>query len=148
MISIRIMSILNYFILTASVLTLLARENQNLSKLLSKGFENQFIRMNIKQEVRVKVREMNKDIFSNQILLHLMDYLYQFIQIKITIQRSKSKSYYLPEEINNHNAIVDEKKFSDQSIDSDIKQYIDIRKLMVKDKVKIILVNVYYIPVI
>ena len=142
------MSILNYFILTASVLTLLARENQNLSKLLSKGFENQFIRMNIKQEVRVKVREMNKDIFSNQILLHLMDYLYQFIQIKIAIQRSKSKSYYLPEEINNHNAIVDEKKFSDQSIDSDIKQYKDIRKLMVKDKVKIILVNVYYIPVI
>ena len=39
--------------------------------------------MNIKQKVRKKSQQMSKDIFSNQFLLELMDYLFQFIQIKL-----------------------------------------------------------------
>ena len=59
------------------VVNLSARDNQNLSKLLSKGFvKNQFIGMNIKRQVRIKIRQMNVDIFSNQILLESMDFLF------------------------------------------------------------------------
>ena len=59
--------------------TLLARNNQNLSKLLSKAFKRSvywFIRMNIKQKVRIKTQQMQIDVFSNQILLESIDYLF------------------------------------------------------------------------
>ena len=39
--------------------------------------------MNIKQKVRIKILKMNINIFSNQILLKLTDYLFLFIQIKM-----------------------------------------------------------------
>ena len=39
--------------------------------------------MNIKQKVRIKILQMNINIFSNQILLKLIDYLFLFIQIKM-----------------------------------------------------------------
>ena len=39
--------------------------------------------MNIKQKVRIKILKMNINIFSNQILLKLIDYLFLFIQIKM-----------------------------------------------------------------
>ena len=32
--------------------------------------------MNIKQKVRIKIQQMNLDIFSNQILLELIGYLF------------------------------------------------------------------------
>ena len=35
--------------------------------------EDQFIEMNIKENLRIKLRQMNLDIFSNQILLELLD---------------------------------------------------------------------------
>ena len=44
--------------------------------------------MNIKQKRKIKIRQMNIDIFSNQILLESIDYLFYlfcFIQMKITI---------------------------------------------------------------
>ena len=53
--------------------TLSARVNQKLSKLLSKGFERSG--MCIKQKVRIKIQQMNIDINSNQILLESIDYL-------------------------------------------------------------------------
>ena len=37
--------------------------------LLAKDLKVQFIRMNIKQKKRIKIQQMNLDIFSNQILL-------------------------------------------------------------------------------
>ena len=37
------------------VVTLLAKDNQKLSKLLSKGFERLYIGMNIKQKERIKI---------------------------------------------------------------------------------------------
>ena len=45
------------------VVTLSARDNQKLLKFLSKGFERQFIGMNIKQKVRIKIQQINK-VFS------------------------------------------------------------------------------------
>ena len=51
---------------------------------LAKDFKNQFIGMNIKRKVRTKIQQINIDIFSNQILLKLIDYVL-FIQIKMLI---------------------------------------------------------------
>ena len=43
---------------------------------LLKDLKDKFIGMNIKQKVRIKIRQMNLDIFSNQILLESADYLF------------------------------------------------------------------------
>ena len=59
--------------LSVSVVTLSARDNKKLSKLLSKGFERSIYWMSIKQKVRIKIRETNRDIFSNQILPKSLD---------------------------------------------------------------------------
>ena len=55
------------------VVTLSTRDNQNL---LAKDLKYQFIEMNIKQKLRIKMRQMNLDFFSNQILLELKDFLF------------------------------------------------------------------------
>ena len=47
--------------------------------------KDQFIGMNKKQKKRIKIQQMNKGIFSNQILFELIGYLFQFIQIKMEI---------------------------------------------------------------
>ena len=47
--------------------------------------KDQFIGTNIKQKVRLKILQMNKDIFSGQISLELIDYLLQVIQTKMKI---------------------------------------------------------------
>ena len=52
-----------------------ARDNQKLQKLLSKGFKRSVFGMNIKQKVRTNIRQINLDIFSNQILLESIGYL-------------------------------------------------------------------------
>ena len=57
-------------------MTLSAKDNQELSKLLSKAFERLVYWNNIKQILRIKIQQMNIDIFSNQTLLELIDYLY------------------------------------------------------------------------
>ena len=36
----------------------------------------QFIGINIKQKVKIKIQQMNTDIFSNQTLLKSIDYLF------------------------------------------------------------------------
>ena len=76
--------------LCVPVVTLSARQNKKLSKLLSKRFEtldywNEYktksenkntIGMNIKQKVRIKTWQMNIDIFSHKTLLELIGYLF------------------------------------------------------------------------
>ena len=62
------------------VFTLSARDNQNF---LEKDLKDQFIGMNIKQKVKIKLRETNLDIFTNQILLEPIDCLVHFFQTKI-----------------------------------------------------------------
>ena len=66
------------------VVTLSGRDNfyQNF---LAEDLKDQFIGMNIKQKVRIKIQQMNIDIFSNQILLELIDCLFLFIQIMKTM---------------------------------------------------------------
>ena len=44
-----------------------------------------FIRANTKQKLRIKIQQINVDIFSNQVLLKLIDYFFYFIQIKMTV---------------------------------------------------------------
>ena len=55
--------------------------------------QDQFTGMNIKQKARIKIQQINIDTFLNQILLELVDYLFQFIQIKMsTLKDIKPKS--------------------------------------------------------
>ena len=49
--------------------------------------KDQYIEMNIKQKMRIKIQQMNVDIFLKQTLLELTDYLFPFIQIKMTVLR-------------------------------------------------------------
>ena len=65
--------------LYVTVVTLSARDNQNYQNLLVKDLKDQFIGMNIKQKVRIKLQKINTDIFSNQTLLEYIDCLIQFI---------------------------------------------------------------------
>ena len=51
---------------------------KNYQNFLAKNLKDGFIGMSIKQKVRINIRQMNIDIFSNQTLL-------EFIQIKISI---------------------------------------------------------------
>ena len=57
-------------------------------------------------------------------------------------KRFKAERYYLPKGIiKNYSVINNGKNLYDQTIDSDIKRYEEIRKL--QDKAKIILLDVY-----
>ena len=58
------------------VVTLSGRDNQKLSKLLSKGFERSVYWNEYKTKNGNKVRQMNMDVFWNQILLESIDYLF------------------------------------------------------------------------
>ena len=44
---------------------------ENYQNFLAKNLKNKFIGMNIKQKVRLKIQQLNIDIFSNQILFQL-----------------------------------------------------------------------------
>ena len=54
--------------LYAHVVTLSAKETQKISNRFSKGFEEQFIGMKMKQKVKINIQQINKDIFLNQTL--------------------------------------------------------------------------------
>ena len=44
-----------------------------------KDLKDQFIGTNIKQKIRIKIRQINLDTFSSQILLESIDNLFYFI---------------------------------------------------------------------
>ena len=84
--------------------------------------------MNIKQNMRTKIQQMNTDIFLNQILLESIDIVNRklvFIQMKMTML----KDLKLDRIIDNYNIIINGKNFYDLAIDSDMNQYEEIRKL-------------------
>ena len=58
--------------LYVTVVTLSSKDNQKLSKLLSKGFEIS-VYWNEYKKVRLKIQQKNIDTFPNQILLKLID---------------------------------------------------------------------------
>ena len=49
---------------------------ENYQTFLVQELNDQFIGMNINQKVRIKLQQINIDIFSNQILLELIDSLF------------------------------------------------------------------------
>ena len=56
--------------------------------------------MNIKQKVIIKIQQTNLDFALNQILLGSIDYLFQFIQIKILLlENSKLKDFIHQKEL-------------------------------------------------
>ena len=63
------------------VATLSVKKEKSYQNFLVKDLKNQFIGMNKKQKLRIKIRQMNTDILSNE-TLELRNYLYQFICIK------------------------------------------------------------------
>ena len=58
------------------VVTLSARDNQKVSKILGKRFERWVYLNKYKTKLRIKIEQMNRDIFSNQILLKFIDCLF------------------------------------------------------------------------
>ena len=62
--------------LYVSGVILSAREIKNYQTSLAKDLKNQFIGINIRQKVRIKIQQINLDIFSDQILLESIDYLF------------------------------------------------------------------------
>ena len=94
--------------LFVSVLTLSARNNQTLSKLLSKGLERSVYQF----EYKTKSESRN--------MLFISVYSDQDVDSK----RLKTRRYYLPKGIfDNYNVIINGKDFYDYPIDSDIKRY-------------------------
>ena len=70
------------------------------------------------------------DIFSNQNLLELIDFFLVYTNENYNAKRFKIRRQYLPKGIiKNYNFIINGKNCSDQAIDSDIKQYREVRKL-------------------
>ena len=82
----------NYYVLSAGGVDNVNNNNSNYIIFTIKDavicFSSNFIRKrqclsNLFSKVRIKVQQMNIDIFTNQILLELIDYLFSFIQIKM-----------------------------------------------------------------
>ena len=53
--------------LSVTVVMLFAKDSQKLTKLLRKGFKDQYIEINLKK-VKIKTRQTSMDIISNQTL--------------------------------------------------------------------------------
>ena len=113
------------------VVTLSARDNQKLTKLLSKGFErsvywNEYKTKNEKKNTTNEYRYFLESNFVGVNRLYVLVYSNEHANSK----RFKAKRYYLSKGIiKNYNVIINGKSFYDQGIDSDIKRYEEIRKL-------------------
>ena len=68
----------------------------------AKDLKDQFNLINKTQKVGIKTRQMSMDVFLNQTLQELKDCLFWFIQIKITVQKGKTKRNYLPKATNKY----------------------------------------------
>ena len=79
-------------------ITLSAKENQKISKLLIKCFKDLHIEMNIKEKVIIKIRYKSIDNSSSQTLKDLTDFLFWFIPTKMAmvwiLKVWNTKSFY------------------------------------------------------
>ena len=113
------------------VVALLARDNQKLSNLLSKGFERSVYwnKYKTKSENKATANEYRYVLESNFLgvnRLFVLVYLNRNNDVKWFITRR----YYLQKDIiKDYNIIIIGIIFFDQTIDSDIKRYEEIRKL-------------------
>ena len=112
------------------VVNLSTRDNQNYQNFLAEDFKDQFIGMNIKQKVKMKIQQMNIDIFSNEIWVNRL-FVLVYSNQDDNSKKFKTRRYYLSEIIDNYNVTIHGKKFYDQAIDSDIKPYEEITKLTI-----------------
>ena len=103
--------------------------------------------MNINQKVKTRIQQMSLDIFLNQTLLKLIDYLFQFIKKKRLLLKDLNLKGTTKGIINNYNVIISRKNFYDQPVDSDIKRYEEIKKLATGQG-EITLLKVYQIIII
>ena len=113
------------------VVTLSARDNQKVSKLLSKGFERlvYWNEYKTKSDNKNTTNEFRFFLESNFVGVSRLFFLVYSNQ-EAASKRFKGKRYYLPKGIiDNHNVIIIGKNFYDQAIDSDIKRYEEIRKI-------------------
>ena len=113
------------------VVTLSARDNQKLSKLLSKGFERSVYwnENKTKSDNKNTTNEFRYFLESNFVGVNRLLVLVYTNQ-NAASRRFKAKIYYLPKGIiDNYNVIINGKNVYDQGIDSDIKRYEEIRKL-------------------
>ena len=78
----------------------------------------------------IKIQQINRDIFQNQILLDSIDICFILFKPSSNSKRYKAKKYYLPKVIiDNYSVITNGKNFYDQAIDSNIKRYKQSKEL-------------------
>ena len=113
------------------LITLSSRDNQKLSKLLSKGFERSVYwnEYKTKSENKNTTNEYRYFLESNFVGVNRL-FVLVYSNEDADSKRFKAKRYYLPKGIIKiYNVIINGKNFYDQAIDSDIKRYEEIRKL-------------------
>ena len=106
-----------------------AKDNQKLSKLLSKGFERSVYYNEYKTKSENKNTTTKFRYFFNQILLESIDCILVYSNHGNNAERFNAQKYYLPKGILKNYVIINRKNFYHQAIDSDIKRYDQIRKL-------------------
>ena len=108
------------------VVTLSVRDNQKLSKLLSEGFERSayWNEYKTKSENKNTTNEYRYFIKSN-----FVGVINRLFVLFYTNEANNAKRFNLENLIyQNYNVIINGKNFYDQPIDSDIKQYEEIRQ--------------------
>ena len=113
------------------VVSLSARDNQKLSKILRREFE----RSVYWNEYKTKIENKNTTHECKYLLkLDFVGVNRLFVLVYTNhdnnAKRFNAQKYYIPKGIiKNYNMIINGKNFHDQAIDSDIKRYEEIRKL-------------------
>ena len=113
------------------VVTLSARDNQKLSKFVCKGFERSVYWNEYKTKCETKntINECRYFLDSNFAEINRL-FVLVYTNDDGNAKRFGAQKYYLPKGIiDNYKVIINGKKIYDQAIDSDIKQYEEIRKL-------------------
>ena len=120
--------------LYVSVVTLSARDNQKLSKLLTKGFERSVYwnEHETKSETETTTNEFRYFLESNFVRVNRL-FVLVYTNKDGNAKRFNAGKCYLPKGIiDNYNVTINEKNFYDQAIDSDIERYEEIRKSATK----------------
>ena len=119
--------------LYAPVVTLSAKVNQKLSKLLSKGFEWSMYWNEHKTQSEEKNTTNNFRYFLELISLEVKRlFILIYTNQDDNVKRFNAKKYYLPKSIiKNYNAIINGRTFYNQLINSDIKRYEEIRTVTI-----------------
>ena len=126
------------------VVTLLLRDNQKIRKLLSKGFGKSVYwnKYKTKRDNKKTTNKFRYFLESNFVGVNGL-FVLVYTNHRDNAKRFNARKYNLPKGIiKNYNVIINGKNFYDQSIDSDIKRYDEIRKKQ-HEQMKIALLDVY-----